>query len=47
MKKVLFMALSMVLCLGLMFMTGCGGGNIDMILLYPMGNGLSRFSGEL
>ena len=30
MKKVLFMALSMVLCLGLMFMTGCGGGNIDM-----------------
>ena len=30
MKKVLSMALSIVLCLGLVFMTGCGGGNIDM-----------------
>ena len=30
MKKVLSSALVLVLCLGLIFMTGCGGGNIKM-----------------
>ncbi len=30
MKKVLTLALTAVLCLGLVFMTGCGGGNIEM-----------------
>ena len=30
MKKVLTLALTAVLCLGLVFMTGCGGGNLEM-----------------